>query len=146
VPAPGEASASIHVYHACIRINLEIRQQQCCTICIHFKLRANKTIRDVNSAFTPDQSVLSLRSSAQLLHGCSAAHVSPAYAAPPSLVPYANRPFADQRRYTKRLTVVITAPNILSTGVDAQHSRFAAASPDICPLADIEPPDTDLAN
>jgi len=36
-------------------------------------------IRDVNSAFSPDQSVLSFSSSAQLLHGGSAADVSPAY-------------------------------------------------------------------
>ena len=33
----------------------------------------------MNSAFSPDQSVLSFRSSAQLLHGRSAADLSPAY-------------------------------------------------------------------
>jgi len=65
----------------------------------------NKLVRNVNSAFSPDQSVLSFRSSAQLLHGRSAADASPAYAAPPSFVPYTNRPFGHQRRYTKRLTV-----------------------------------------
>ena len=43
--------------------------------------------------------------SAQLLHGRSAADLSPAYAAPPSLVPYTNRPLGHQRRYTKRFAI-----------------------------------------
>jgi len=43
-------------------------------------------------------SILLLLTSAQLLHGRSAADVSPAYAAPPSLVPCTNRPFRHQRR------------------------------------------------
>jgi len=42
--------------------------------------------------------------SAQLLHGCSAADASPASAALTSLVPYTNRLFGHQRRFTKRLT------------------------------------------
>jgi len=37
-------------------------------------------IQDVNSAFLPDQSLLNFSTSAQLLHGCSVAHDSPAYA------------------------------------------------------------------
>jgi len=44
-------------------------------------------IQDVNSAFSPDQLLLNFSSSAQLLHGCSAADVSPAYAAPLSQRP-----------------------------------------------------------
>jgi len=76
-----------------ISMNLEIRQQQCCIICKQFKFRANKMTQDVNSAVLPDQSVLSFRSSAKLLHGRSAADVSPAYAALSSLVLYASRPF-----------------------------------------------------
>ena len=40
---------------------------------------------------------------AQLLHRCSPA----LYAAPPSLVPYTNRPFEHQRRRTKRLIIVL---------------------------------------
>jgi len=53
---------------------LESTQQQSC---MQFKRRASKTIQDANSAFSPDLSVLSIWSSAQLLRGCSAADVSP---------------------------------------------------------------------
>jgi len=44
-------------------------------------LRASKMTQDFNSTRLPDQSALSFWSSAQLLHGRSAADVSPAYAA-----------------------------------------------------------------
>jgi len=47
--------------HLNLSMNLEIRQQQCCIICIKFKLRANKMIiQEWISAFSPDQSVLKL--------------------------------------------------------------------------------------
>ena len=59
--------------------NFEFEQQQCCIICIHFKLRANKIIQDVNPAFSPDQSMLNFCSAAT--DGRSAADVSPSYAA-----------------------------------------------------------------
>jgi len=39
--------------------------------------------------------------------GRSAADVSPAYAALPSVVPYTNRPFGHRRWNTKRLTIVV---------------------------------------
>ena len=40
------------MYHCNMSTNLEIGQQQCCGIvCIQFKLRANKTIQDLNCAF-----------------------------------------------------------------------------------------------
>jgi len=42
-------------------------------------------------------------------HSRSAADVSPAYVAPPFLVPYTNRPFGHQRRHKKRLTIVMTS-------------------------------------
>ena len=58
---------------------------------------------DVNSAFSPDQSVSNFRSSARLLHGCR--RKSRLYVAPPSLVRFTNRPFGHQRRYTKRFRV-----------------------------------------
>jgi len=45
---------------------------------MQFKLRINKMTQNVNSTFSPDQSVLNFRSSAQLLRGCSAADASPA--------------------------------------------------------------------
>ena len=64
---------------------------------MQFKLRINKMTQNVNSTFSPDQSVLNFRSSTQLLRGCSAADVSPAYAARPSLVPYTNRPSGHQK-------------------------------------------------
>ena len=50
-----------------IWMNLEISQQQSC---IQFKLRADKMTPDVNSSISPDQSALSYRCSARLLHGC----------------------------------------------------------------------------
>ena len=65
-------------------------------------------IHCVQSAFSPDQSVseiLKLLKFRSLLHGYSAADVSPAHDAPPSFVRYTNRPFAHQRRNTKRLTI-----------------------------------------
>jgi len=65
-------------------MNVEIKQQQSC---IQFRLYGNKMIQDVNSAFSPDQSVLSFWSSAELLH-----------AAPPSLVQCTNPAFGHQRR------------------------------------------------
>ena len=43
--------------------------------------------------------------SVQLLHGRSSAQVSPTPTSPPSLVPYTNRHFGHQMRYTKRLTI-----------------------------------------
>jgi len=61
-------------------MSLEIRQRQCCIICTQFKLRANEMKL---STLSPDQSMLSFLTSAQLLHGRSAADLSPAYAAPP---------------------------------------------------------------
>ena len=62
-------------------------------------------IQNVKLAFSPDQSVLNVRSSAQLLQGRSAADLSPAYAAPRSLVPHTNRPFGDRSGSTQRLPV-----------------------------------------
>jgi len=59
--------------------------------------------QDDSSAFSPAQSVLNFRSPA--IHGRSAADASPAYAAPPSRVPYTNRPSGHQRRNTKRLAI-----------------------------------------
>ena len=44
-----------------------------------------------------------LSTSAHLLHGRSAADLSPAYTAPPSLIRYTNRPSGHQKRNTKRL-------------------------------------------
>ena len=44
-----------------------------------------------------------LSTSAHLLHGRSAADLSPAYAAPASLIRYTNRPSGHQKRHTKRL-------------------------------------------
>jgi len=57
-------------------------------------------------------------SSARLLHGRSAADVSPAYATPPSLVPYTNRHIGHRRRYTKRLRI-----NTVTRFVDRQWTR-----------------------
>jgi len=51
-------------YHFNMLMNLKIRQQQCCIICIQFKLRGDKIIRDLNSALSLDQPVLSYWSSA----------------------------------------------------------------------------------
>ena len=46
-------------YHFNMQTNLEIRQEQCCTVGIQlFKLRANKMIQNLNSVFSPSQSVL----------------------------------------------------------------------------------------
>jgi len=59
-----------------ISLDIEIRQQQSC---IQFKLRTNEMIQDANLAFSPNQSVLNIRTSAQLLHACSATDASPAY-------------------------------------------------------------------
>ena len=83
-------------------MSLEIRQRQCCIIRTQFKLRANEMKL---STLSPDQSMLSFLTSAQLLRGRSAADLSPAYAAPLSLVLYTNRPSGHQRMCTKRLTV-----------------------------------------
>ena len=41
-----------HGHHFNMSMNLEIRQQQYCIICILFKLCANKMIQDLNSAFS----------------------------------------------------------------------------------------------
>jgi len=49
------------------------------------------------------RSVGVLSTSAHLLHGRSAADVCAAYAAPPSLIRYTNRPSGHQKRNTKRL-------------------------------------------
>jgi len=76
-------------------MNPEIKRQQSC---IQFRLYGNKMIQDVNSAFSPDQSVLAFWSSAELLHGSSAADVSPAYAALTSLVQCTNPAFGHQRK------------------------------------------------
>jgi len=56
-------------------MNFEIRRQQSLwrTVCVQFKPRASKIIQDLNSAFSPDKSMLRFRSSAQLLRGCSSA-------------------------------------------------------------------------
>jgi len=40
--------------------------------------------------------------------------LSPAYAAPPSLIPYTNRPFGHRRRCTKRLVIVLAGRVSLS--------------------------------
>jgi len=45
-------------------MNLEIRQQQSC---LQFKLCTNRIIQDVNSAVSPDQSMLNFRSTATRL-------------------------------------------------------------------------------
>jgi len=58
-----------------------------------------KMFQDVNSVFSPDQSVLSFSSSAQSLHGCIA---PPIHAVVRFFVRYTNHPFGHQRRYTKR--------------------------------------------
>jgi len=63
-------------------------------------IRADKMTQDVNSAFSPDQSVFCSTAA----RGCGAADASPAYAALPSLVRHTNRPAGNQRKYTKRLT------------------------------------------
>ena len=66
------------MYHCNMSTNLEIGQQQCCGIvCIQFKLRANKTIQDLNCAFRQ----ISLRLKKLPLNCCSAADASPAYSA-----------------------------------------------------------------
>ena len=82
VQPPGIADARNHRYYVSMSMNLEIRQQQCCIVCIQFELRANKMIQDLNFAFSPEQSVLSFWSSAQLLYTVAAPRkLSPAYAA-----------------------------------------------------------------
>jgi len=47
---PRDASVRNDGYQFNMSMNLETRQQQCCIICIEFKLRANKMIPGVNSA------------------------------------------------------------------------------------------------
>jgi len=75
-------------------MNLEIRRQQTGT---RFTLRADEIIQDATSAFAP-------------LNFCSTAtDASPAYAVPPSLVPYTNRPYERRRTWTKRPTGRLTA-------------------------------------
>ena len=83
-------------------MNLEIRQRQSC---IQFKLRASLTT--ILEIFARSVGVKLLQVSTAI-HGCSAADVSPAYAALSSLVRYTNRPCGHQRRSTKRLTIAIT--------------------------------------
>jgi len=56
-------------------------------------------IQDVNSAFSPDQSVLNF---------CSTAKRSPT--PPHSLARYTNRPFGHERIHTKRLVISTTQP------------------------------------
>jgi len=69
--------------------------------CIQFTLRSH-VMQDVNSAFSPDQSVLNFYSTTARLQR---ADVSPAYAAPPSLFRYTDRPFGHQWGCTQRLTI-----------------------------------------
>ena len=73
--AGGADRVSEPMYHCNMSTNLEIGQQQCCGIvCIQFKLRANKTIQDLNCAFRQ----ISLCLKKLPLNCCSA---SPAYSA-----------------------------------------------------------------
>jgi len=63
IPRAGRHAELMYVttgYHFNLSMNLEIRQQQCCIICIKFKVRASKMIQHLNSALSPDQSALSL--------------------------------------------------------------------------------------
>ena len=78
-------------------MNLEFKQQQCCIICIQYKLRANTVIQDVNPAFSPDQSMLNFCSAAA--NGRSAADASPLL--PSFLVRYTNRRFAAIRNHPR---------------------------------------------
>ena len=73
---------------------MEARQQQSC---IQFALGADTMIPDVNSVF-------SLQISARPTASYTVA--SPAYTAPPCLVPLTNRPSTHQRRSTKRLRML----------------------------------------
>jgi len=66
--------------------------------------------------------------SAQLLHARSAADVSPAYAASPSLVPYTNRPFGHQRMRTKRLTIVSLEVAVAEWVGGARRQRYQVAT------------------
>ena len=64
----GELMSVTAGYHFNMQTNLEIRQEQCCTVGIQlFKLRANKMIQ--NSVFGIFAKSVRVR---QLLHGCSA--------------------------------------------------------------------------
>ena len=55
----GELMSVTAGYHFNMQTNLEIRQEQCCTVGIQlFKLRANKMIQNLNSVFSSSQSVL----------------------------------------------------------------------------------------
>ena len=67
--------------------------------CTQFALRTETAIRDKNSAFLPDQSMLDFCSTARRVE-CHCRRPMP----PSSPVLYANRPFEHQRRYTKRRT------------------------------------------
>ena len=62
-----------------------------------------------------------------LLHGCSTADASPAYAALPSLVPYTNRPAGHQRRFTKRPTIDRRCRTIAPCDLD-DHGAVIGAS------------------
>jgi len=67
---PGGANVRNHGYHFNMSINLKIREQQSCA---QLTIRGNTTIQDVNSAFSPSQSVLNFCLTA--LHRCSAVDV-----------------------------------------------------------------------
>ena len=54
----------------------------------------------------------------------SAADLSPAYAAPPSLVPSTNRPFGHQSTYTKRLTVTRGTTMARLTNIDHDAAEW----------------------
>jgi len=54
----------------------------------------------------------------------SAADLSPAYAAPPSLVPSTNRPFGHQGTYTKRLTVTRGTTMARLTNIDHDAAEW----------------------
>jgi len=74
-------------------------------------------IQDINSAFSTDKSVLNVRSSAQLLQGRSTADLSPAYAAPPSLVTYTNRHLGHQG------TVYETSHSRRQSAIRSNHGK-----------------------
>ena len=82
------------MYHCNMSTNLEIGQQQCCGIvCIQFKLRANKTIQDLNCAFRQ----ISMR----LKKNCRSIAAVPQTQAPPT------QPPPSVVRYTKRPTICV---------------------------------------
>jgi len=72
-------SPSIPCIICIMSMNLDFKEQQCCIICIQYKLRANAIIQDPNPAFSPDQSMLNFCSAAT--NGRSAADASPFHAA-----------------------------------------------------------------